>query len=155
MWIMKRCSSCQYQLPEISRFCTQCGKPLSPSSDSRSPMQALGLKSEDLNIHVLYAMVGVLILALVFPPWETPPSRTPEFLGLHFILQPPQPDAMVSRLLLTIELTTIAIAGLYLSFLFRRTVGAISVKRHLSIVMNSSADNWQIPIHDHQINDYD
>ena len=82
-------------------------------------MQALGLKSEDLNIHVLYAMVVVLILALVFPPWETPPSRTTEFLGFHFILQPPQPDAMISRLLLTIELTTIAIAGLYLSFLLR------------------------------------
>ncbi len=80
-------------------------------------MEALGLKSEDLNINVLYAMVGVLILALVFPPWETPPSQTPEFLGLHFILQPPRPDAIVSRLLLTIELTTIAIAGLYLSFL--------------------------------------
>ena len=90
---MKRCSSCQYQLPE--------------------------LKNEDLNINVLYAMVGVLILALVFPPWETPPSHAPEFLGLHFILQPPQPDAMISRLLLTIELTTIAIAGLYLSFLLR------------------------------------
>ncbi len=116
---MKRCSSCQYQLPEISRFCTQCGKPLNRSSDSRSPMEALGLKSEDLNINVLYTMVGFLILALVFPPWETPPSRTPEFLGLHFILQPPQPDAIVSRLLLTIELTTIAIAGLYLSFLLR------------------------------------
>ena len=83
-------------------------------------MEALGLKSEDLNINVLYAMVGVLILALVFPPWETPPSQTPEFLGLHFILQPPRPDAIVSRLLLTIELTTIAIAGLYLSFLLRK-----------------------------------
>ena len=82
-------------------------------------MEALGLKSEDLNINVLYAMVGVLILALVFPPWETPPSHAPEFLGLHFIHQPPQPDAMISRLLLTIELTTIAIAGLYLSFLLR------------------------------------
>ena len=58
-------------------------------------------------------MVGALILALVFPPWETPPSQTPEFLGLHFILQPPRPDAIVSRLLVTIELTTISIAGLY------------------------------------------
>ncbi|MET0516498.1 MAG: zinc-ribbon domain-containing protein [Nitrospiraceae bacterium] len=117
---MKRCSSCQYQLPEISRFCTQCGKPVNRSSGSRSPLEALGLKSGDLNINVLYAMVAVLILALVFPPWETPPSHAPEFLGLHFILHPPQPDAMVSRLLLTIELTTIAIAGLYLSFLFRK-----------------------------------
>ena len=51
--------------------------------------------------------------------WETPPSQPAAFLGFHFILSPPQPDALVSRLLLTIELTTTAIAGLYLSFLFR------------------------------------
>jgi hypothetical protein len=82
-------------------------------------MEVLGLKKEDLNIHVLYAMVGGLILALVFPPWETSPPQMPEFLGLHFIFQPPRPDAVVSRLLLTIELTTISIAGLYLSFLLR------------------------------------
>jgi hypothetical protein len=69
---------------------------------------------------VLYGMVAMLSLAILFPPWETPPSQAPEFLGLHFILTPPTPDAIVSRLLLTIELVTIAIAGLYGSFLFRQ-----------------------------------
>ncbi len=77
------------------------------------------MKREDLNINVLYAMVAALLLALLFPPWEAPASQAPEFLGLHFILSPPDPDAVVSRLLLTIELTTLAIAGLYLSFLLR------------------------------------
>jgi len=64
-------------------------------------------------------MVAMLVLAILFPPWETPSSKAPEFLGLHFILSPPTPDAIMSRLLLTIELVTIAIAGLYGSFLFR------------------------------------
>jgi hypothetical protein len=65
-------------------------------------------------------MVATLFLAIIFPPWETPPSQAPEFLGLHFILSPPTEDAVVSRLLLTIELVTIAIAGMYGSFLFRQ-----------------------------------
>jgi hypothetical protein len=65
-------------------------------------------------------MVALLLLAVIFPPWETPPSQAPEFLGLHFILDPPTPEAIVSRLLLTIELVTIAIAGLYGSFFFRQ-----------------------------------
>jgi hypothetical protein len=73
-----------------------------------------------LNIQFLYGMVALLSLALLFPPWETPPSQAPEFLGLHFILSPPTPDAIVSRLLLTIELVTIAIAGMYGAFLFRQ-----------------------------------
>lgn len=64
-------------------------------------------------------MVGMLLVAVLFPPWETPPSQTPEFLGLHFILSPPTSDAVVSRMLLTIEVVTITIAGLYLSFLLR------------------------------------
>ena len=65
-------------------------------------------------------MVVLLILALLFPPWETPPEQQPEFLGIHFILSPPVSDAVVSRMLLTIELVTIAIAGLYGAFLFRK-----------------------------------
>jgi len=65
-------------------------------------------------------MVVVLILAMLFPPWETPPSQPPEFLGMHFILSPPTSDAVVSRLLVTIELVTIAIAGMYGAFLFRK-----------------------------------
>jgi hypothetical protein len=77
------------------------------------------LTREALNLQVLYGMVAILALALLFPPWETPPTQSPEFLGLHFILAPPTPDAVVSRLLMTIELVTIAIAGLYGAFLFR------------------------------------
>lgn len=65
-------------------------------------------------------MVAALILALLFPPWETTVEQIPEFLGMHFILSPPLPDAIVSRMLLTIELVTITIAGLYGAFLFRR-----------------------------------
>ena len=67
-----------------------------------------------------FTLVATLSLALLFPPWETPPSQAPEFLGLHFILSPPTEEAVVSRLLLTIELVTIAIAGMYGSFLFRQ-----------------------------------
>jgi hypothetical protein len=73
-----------------------------------------------LNLNVLYGMAAVLVLAVLFPPWETPTSQAPEFLGMHFILAPPTPDAVVSRLLMTIELVTIAIAGLYGAFLFRQ-----------------------------------
>ncbi|MBX3301922.1 MAG: hypothetical protein KF693_06890 [Nitrospira sp.] len=65
-------------------------------------------------------MVVFLILALLFPPWETPPTQAPEFLGMHFILSPPAQEAVVSRMLLTIELVTIAIAGMYGAFLFRK-----------------------------------
>jgi hypothetical protein len=39
---------------------------------------------------------------------------------MHFILSPPTPEAVVSRMLLTIELVTIAIAGMYGAFLFRQ-----------------------------------
>lgn len=74
----------------------------------------------------LYAMVAGLILALLVPPWETPPGQPPEFLGFHFILNPPEDDTgiaaqggVVSRFLLTIELVTIATAGIFTSWLFR------------------------------------
>jgi hypothetical protein len=116
---MKRCPACQHELPEISRYCTQCGKPVEGQISGRASEAPSGVKREDLNLNVLYGMVAALLLALLFPPWETPASQTPEFLGFHFILNPPGPDTVVSRLLLTIELTTLAIAGLYLSFLFR------------------------------------
>ncbi|HEU4685767.1 MAG TPA: hypothetical protein VFS39_14770 [Nitrospira sp.] len=89
-----------------------------PSPPSTPPIASR--EPEALNLKVLYGMVAALILALLFPPWETPPSQPPEFLGMQFILTPPTPDAIISRLLLTIELVTIAIAGLYGAFLFRR-----------------------------------
>ena len=39
---------------------------------------------------------------------------------MYFILSPPAPEAVVSRMLLTIELVKIAIAGMYGAFLFRK-----------------------------------
>ena len=80
-----------------------------------------------MNLPILYGMVAGLIAAVLFPPWETPPGQPPAFLGFHFILTPPasggmaQGDAgVISRLLLTIELVTIAVAGLYFAWLFRK-----------------------------------
>ena len=46
---------------------------------------------------------------------------------MYFILSPPAPDAVVSRMLLTIELVTIAIAGLYGAFLFGRSKRSIVI----------------------------
>lgn len=117
---MQTCPACRQSQPEINRFCTHCGRRLDVS---RSEMPASGPDAtapEQLNIHVLYGMVVMLILALLFPPWEAPPEQQPEFLGMHFILSPPFPEAVVSRMLLTIELVTIAIAGFYGAFLFRK-----------------------------------
>ena len=114
---MKPCPNSRRELPEIYRYCTLCGTALDGSAtDNVKPV----LSAEALNLQVLYGMVAVLVLALLFPPWETPATQTPEFLGLHFILAPPTPEAVVSRLLMTIELVTIAIAGLYGAFLFRQ-----------------------------------
>jgi ABC-type antimicrobial peptide transport system permease subunit len=79
---------------------------------------------EDMNMRVLYGMVALLLLALIFPPWEAPSREAPAFLGFHFILNPPASqagsEAVISRLLLTIELTTIGVGGMYFSWLFRR-----------------------------------
>lgn len=115
---MKTCPSCQRQQPELNRYCIGCGRQLdgapSASAAQTSPTP------EALNLQMLYGMVAVLVLAILFPPWETPPSQPPDFLGMHFILTPPNSDAVVSRVLLTIELVTIAIAGLYGAFLFRK-----------------------------------
>lgn len=119
---MKQCHACGHLLPEISRFCTQCGVRLESSTSGSHPHQHP--TDEQLNLQILYAMVGGLFLALLFPPWESPPSQQPEFLGFAFFLSPPTPDAIVSRLLLTIELVTIAIAGMYGSWLFRKSPGS-------------------------------
>lgn len=117
---MHTCPACRRSLPEINRFCTYCGQRLGQSGSSAESPTPDGSAPEQLNLTVLYGMVAVLVLAILFPPWETPPDQPPEFLGLHFILTPPTPSAVVSRMLLTIELTTIAIAGLYGAFLFRK-----------------------------------
>ena len=118
---MKLCPSCRNELPEISRYCSHCGQRLHADSiDPPPPPPPVKSQQGQLNVNILYGMVAMLVLAVLFPPWETPPSMPPEFLGMHFILSPPIPDAVMSRLLLTIEHVTIAIAGLYGSFLFRQ-----------------------------------
>ena len=117
---MQTCPACHRSLPEINRFCTQCGQRLDGSTSTTTASKPNAATPEQLNINVFYGMVATLVLAVLFPPWETPPTQEPEFLGIHFILTPPTPDAIVSRMLLTIELVTIAIAGLYGSFFFRK-----------------------------------
>ena len=117
---MQVCPACSRPQPEVNRFCIQCGRRLDGRTDSPSDSRPKGSTREQLNLPVLYGMVAVLILAFLFPPWETPPTQTPEFLGMYFILSPPAPEAVVSRMLLTIELVTIAIAGMYGAFLFRK-----------------------------------
>ncbi len=116
---MKPCPVCGRALPEINRYCTHCGAGVEPDTIRSAIPTPPGSAKEQLNLNILYGMVMVLMVSLLMPPWESPPSQPPVFLGFHFILSPPQPDAIISRLLLTIELTTTAIAGLYLSFLFR------------------------------------
>jgi hypothetical protein len=117
---MQICPTCSRSQPEINRYCIQCGQRLDGRPDNSSDSSANSSGPEQLNITVLYGMVVILILAALFPPWETPPTQTPEFLGMYFILSPPAPEAVVSRMLLTIELVTIAIAGMYGAFLFRK-----------------------------------
>jgi zinc-ribbon domain len=116
---MQTCPACHRALPEINRFCTYCGTRLGESGPP-APARRVTSTPEELNLNVLYGMVAALVLALLFPPWETAPGQSPEFLGMHFILSPPEPDAFVSRMLLTIELVTITIAGLYGAFLLRK-----------------------------------
>ena len=116
---MKSCITCGHELSTEDRYCTHCGRPQLPASSAPQPPPGAPAM-EEMNITALYAMAVALVLALLFPPWETPPGATPEFLGFHFCLNPPEPDAVTSRLILTIELTTIGIAGLYLSWLLRK-----------------------------------
>jgi hypothetical protein len=117
---MQSCPSCNRSQPEINRFCTQCGRRLDGGRGEASASRPHAEAPEQLNITVLYGMVAALILAVLFPPWETPPDEQPQFLGLSFILSPPTAEAIVSRMLLTIELVTIAMAGFYGAFLFRK-----------------------------------
>src|SRR5215831_433394 len=68
---MKTCASCQREQADLNRYCIGCGRqfdrvpPTSPKQEDPTP--------EALNLQILYVMVGVLILAVLFPPWETPP----------------------------------------------------------------------------------
>ena len=108
----KTCPSCQTVLPADWQFCSKCG--------TRLDTQEVQARAEEtLNLRILYIMVGLLILAVLFPPWEAGPGEPPQFLGLSFILSPPREGAVVSRMLQTIQLVTIAVGGMYGSWLFR------------------------------------
>jgi hypothetical protein len=124
---MLLCNTCGREVPEGNRFCTNCGTAVAQpvGENQKQPVGAApGAETEEMNMPVLYLMVGLLVLAGLFPPWETAPGHPPEFLGFHFILNPPEDEAggtaAISRLLITIELVTIAIAGFYFSWLFRK-----------------------------------
>lgn len=116
---MPRCAYCDQELPSDSRYCIGCGRPLlasaGPLPDERQP--------EEMNMPALYVMVACLGLAGLIPPWEAPPGAPPEFLGFYFFLSPPElpgtGTGVISRVLLTIELTTIATGGFYASWLLR------------------------------------
>ncbi len=107
---MQSCRVCGQDLPDIARYCTQCGAPTAPTADGR--------EREELYLPALYVMVALILLALLFPPWEAPPDQPPAFLGLHFVLNPPE-GAVISRILITIELFTIAVGGFYFAWYFR------------------------------------
>ena len=112
--VKKPCPSCGYGLTLKGRFCPKCGTRADRKAEAE-PQQ------ESLNLRILYIMVGFLLLAVLFPPWQTPPGDAPEFLGFHFILSPPTDSAQRSPVLQTIQLFTIAVAGLYFSWVFRGT----------------------------------
>ncbi len=109
----KSCPACKQRLALHVRVCTNCGR--------RVPSGSLYAEraKETLNIKILYIMVGLLIWAVLIPPWEAAPGEPPAYLGIHFITSPPEPGAVISKMLQTIELVTIAIGGMYLSWLFR------------------------------------
>jgi hypothetical protein len=113
---MKICPRCGQQMDVESRFCTQCGTLVTPSQLPSSGSR----NSEEMNLPILGAMVALLLVALLIPPWEAPADQPPDFLGFRFILNPPSKEAVMSRLLLTIELVTIAAGGFYFSWLFRK-----------------------------------
>lgn len=115
------CPACGQPLPPSSRFCTRCGRAVADPFSAHARTIKGPPDREDMNLPVLYAMAALLILAGLFPPWESQPGHQPEFLGFHFILSGAEATGgIVSRLLLTIELVTIAVAGLYGSWLLRK-----------------------------------
>ncbi|MFM8539935.1 MAG: hypothetical protein ACKOBZ_00420 [Nitrospira sp.] len=122
---MNTCTTCGHELFDGHRYCTRCGKPIRPTEQTATaapnlPRPATSPDTEELNMTALYVMVAALLLALLIPPWETPPGHPPEFLGFSFYWEPPERGAVVSRMMATIELSTIGIAGLYCSWLLRK-----------------------------------
>lgn len=115
------CPACGHVLSPASRFCTDCGAPVAGPFRLPAGTGPARPDAETMNLPVLYAMVALLILAGLFPPWESQPGYPPEFLGFHGIVGGAETSGgIVSRLLLTIELVTIAGAGLYVSWLLRK-----------------------------------
>jgi len=106
------CSSCGFGIPREGSYCLKCGTKVSEDEQKARA-------KESLNLRILYIMVGLLIVAVLFPPWEAAPGEPPQFLGLGFILSPPREGAIVSRMLQTIQLVTIAVGGMYGAWLFR------------------------------------
>jgi|CXWL01.1.fsa_nt_gi hypothetical protein len=115
---MLTCRQCGHELQGYYKFCTQCGTPVAGQESTVSPDARPAPGKEDMNMTALYVMVAALFLAVLVPPWEAPPDKTPEFLGFYFFLDPPA-EGVVSRLLVTIELFTIALAGFYAAWFFR------------------------------------
>ncbi len=112
------CQTCDQALPSAARFCPACGTPV--VQEPRKPSRPEPARSKEiLNLQILYIMAGLLILAVLFPPWESPPGDPPAYLGMHFLLHPPEPGAVVSGILQTVELATLAIGGMYLAWMFR------------------------------------
>lgn len=115
-----RCQVCGHELADASRFCTHCGAAVGVA---RTPADR---QSEEMHLPILYGMAVLLLFAVLFPPWETPPGTPPEFLGFHFVLDAPASPSgglgtgVISRLLLTVEVVTVAVGGLYFSWLFRK-----------------------------------
>ena len=118
-----RCQTCRHDVSEGSRFCTYCGTAVGLS-------RPVDRQTEEMNLPVLYGMALFLVLAVLFPPWETPPGTPPEFLGFHFILDAPASlsggpaRGVISRILLTVEVVTVAVGGLYFAWLFRKKNGS-------------------------------
>ena len=109
----KMCRACRQAVPSAARFCPDCGKPV--LQEPRETERA----REILNLRILYVMVGAAIPTAETAPPQSTPGDPPAYLGMHFILSPPQPEAVVSRVLQTVELVTLAIAGMYLAWWFR------------------------------------
>ena len=54
---MKMCETCGAELPEYSRFCMRCGRPLESGAGAVDDPRAGAPAQEEMNLRVLYAMV--------------------------------------------------------------------------------------------------
>jgi hypothetical protein len=116
--MLSTCAQCGSVVAADVRFCPQCGHPQPSRASEGRKAQTAAIK-EEMNVTILYLMVGILILVVLFPPWETPPDQPPAFLGFYSLWSRPK-EGVVSNMLLIIETMTTAIGGIYASWLFRR-----------------------------------